>query len=112
MSIATATLSQAERPAVRVYAKEVCPRKTQLGVAHDLAHKLGYETRPGKPGRERYEDELQKLIGVRTLRWASREQRDFVVGWFTTALEAQERVRPVDLPPVSDDEALEVLGLL
>ncbi len=64
--------------------KEVSPRRTQLAVAHDLARKLGLETRVGKD-RTAYEAKLTEIIGKRSLKSATRHERNQVV----RALEAE-----------------------
>lgn len=89
--------------------KEVSPRRTQLAVAHDLARKIGLETRVGKPGRERYADRLEQIIGKRSLKGATRVERNQVV----RALEAELQARrglTYAADDFSDASALEILG--
>lgn len=76
------------------YHKSVISRTAQLGIAHDLFRKLGYETRVGKPGRERYENKLESLIGKRSLKSASRAERNTVISALERDLAARTQ-RPV-----------------
>lgn len=98
-----------QTPTLRTYPKNVVSRTVQLGVAHDLARKIGYETRRGHVGREHYEARLQELIGRPSLKGASREERNCVVRAFEAELTAATTRRA--LPVVSDDEALDILGV-
>lgn len=108
------THTQPATPAVRPYPKSVCPRSTQLKVAHRLAEQLGYETRVGKPGRERYEAKLQEIVGLRSLKNASREQRNRVISELERDLAAQRPVYAAarngyDADDFSDDAVLSLL---
>lgn len=94
-----------------IHPKTVVPRTSELRELHDIARKLGYETRLGLPGRDEYERELMRLVGVRSLKNASRYQRGLVLEAFTAEL----AMRRLHLPVVeitTDDEALAILGLL
>lgn len=92
------------------YPRTVVSRTDQLGVAHDLARKLGYETRRGHD-RSRYEARLESLIGRRSLKGASREDRHTVIQAFEAELSARRPApRPLDPSEFSDDACLELLG--
>lgn len=97
--------------ALTFYPRNVVSRTIQLGVAHDLARKLGYETREGHD-RTAYEARLFDLIGVTSLKRATREQRQTVIKEFEAEVEAassEQHAVYAAMPPVSDDEALAVL---
>ncbi len=89
--------------------KAVVSRTLQLKVAHGLAHQLGYVTRVGDPRRERYSDRLEQIIGKRSLKGATRAERNAVI----RALEAELQTRR-GLTSAADDysneSCLEVLG--
>ncbi len=90
------------------YPKEVSPRKTQLAVAHNLARKLGLETRVGKD-RTAYEAKLTEIIGKRSLKGATRAERNTVV----KALEAELQARrglTYAANDYSNESCLELLG--
>lgn len=94
---------------VTFYPRTVVSRTDQLGVAHDLARRLGMETRKGHD-RTAYEDRLEALIGRRSLKGASREDRHTVIQAFEAELSARRPApRPFEL--VSDEEAAAILGL-
>lgn len=89
--------------------KQVSPRKTQLAVAHDLARKIGLETRVGRD-RTAYEAFLYKQIGKRSLKGATRAERNTVIKALEVEL-AELDMRTLHVPEyVSDDEALSVLN--
>ncbi len=90
--------------------KQVVPRVDQLKVAHKIAHKLGYITRVGDPERERYSDRLEQIIGKRSLKGATRAERNTVVRALEAELAQREMLRPVRSDWVTDDEALDVLN--
>jgi hypothetical protein len=97
-------------PAPTFYPRNVVSRKTQLGITYQLATRLGLETREGHD-RTAYEARLLKLIGRRSLKGATREQRQVVIRAFEAEVEANhQRVEYVAMPPVSDEEALSVLA--
>jgi hypothetical protein len=102
-------LQQAKVLAPTFHPRNVCPRRTQLGVAHDLARKLGLETRIGHD-RSAYEARLFGLIGKRSLKGATRDERGTVIRAFEAELATKRPVRPVR-EVVSDAEAAAILGL-
>lgn len=90
--------------------KQVVPRRDQLAVAHGLAKQLGLETRLGKD-RTAYENKLESLISKRSLKGATRAERNTVVQALEAELAEREMLRPVRADWVTNEEALEVLGL-
>lgn len=105
-------MTQTQTAAVTFYPRNVVSRTTQLGVAHDLARRAGYDPRPGSAGRAAYEDRLEQLVGVRSLKRASREQRNTVVKALELELECQAFAEAVPLsrrpaPPELGEDELE-----
>ena len=86
------TLPQAPTFRPTFHPKNVVRRTTQLGVAHDLARKLNLETRIGQD-RSAYEARLFDLIGKRSLKGATRDERGTVIRAFEAELEAQRAGR-------------------
>lgn len=89
--------------------KQVVPRRDQLAISHKIAHKLGYITRVGDPERERYSDRLEQIIGKRSLKGATRAERNTVV----RALEAELQAKRGSIyaaDDYSDEACLELLG--
>ena len=60
----------------------VAVRSKQLARLHVAAHAAGFKTVPGKPGREDYEAELQKLAGRTSSRQARRFEREAIIEHF------------------------------
>ena len=60
----------------------VATRSKQLARLHIAAHSAGFKTVPGKPGREDYEAELQKLVGRSSSRQARRCERETIIEHF------------------------------
>lgn len=84
------TLPQTRTHRPTFHPKNVVRRTTQLGVAHDLVRKLNLETRVGQPGREQYEEKLLNLIGKRSLKGATRDERGTVIRAFEAELETRQ----------------------
>ncbi len=100
------TLTSTPRPTF--YPKTVVPRTEQLGIAHDLARQLGLETRVGRD-RSAYEAKLESLIGRRSLKGASREQRHVVIRAFDAELQARRGLTYAS-DDCSDAACLELLA--
>lgn len=89
--------------------RTVATRTEQLATVHIQAAKLGLETRPGK-NRYEYENILAALTGKRSLRRASRAEREAVIAFFDECV-AEHDARTRHIPEyVSDEMALQVLG--
>lgn len=91
-----------------LHSTRVPTRTVQLRRIHELARQAGFITtgEVGDPRRERYERELTRVIGVPSVRRASRNQREAVIDHFRKMIDAGYRLanaRPV--VPVSDEEA-------
>lgn len=96
------------------YPRNVVSRTTQLACAHGIARKLGLETRKGHD-RTEYEAFLFGVIGRRSLKSASREQRNAVVKALELELACREfaeavvRAPALDPSEYSDDVCLSLL---
>ncbi len=89
--------------------KQVVPRVDQLKVAHKIAEQLGYVTRVGDPRRERYSDRLEQIINKRSLKGATRAERNTVVKALEAELQAH-RGLTYAANDASDAAALEILS--
>lgn len=85
------------------------PRTAQLREIHSLARQAGLETNPAKD-RSDYEALLFGVTGLRSARQMSRLDRERVISHLEARLGTRRPARVYEV--VSDDEALEVLGLL
>ncbi len=89
--------------------KQVVSRTDQLKVAHGLANQIGYVTREGDPRRELYADKLEQIINKRSLKGATRHERNTVI----KALEAELQARrglTYAADDYSNESCLELLG--
>ncbi len=89
--------------------KQVVPRRDQLKVAHATAHQLGYITRLSDSRRARYEDRLEQIIDKRSLKGATRHERNAVVKALEAELQAQ-RGLTYAADDFSDESCLELLS--